>query len=344
MRILEVLQPGLLTTVQDLGRPGYQQFGIPVAGAMDGYALRIANRLLGNEENAAALEITMLGPELRFLADTTIAITGGDLLPGINGQEIPMWETVAVHMGDRLGFGEIRSGCRAYLAVAGGIDVPVLLGSRSTYLRGQLGGLEGRRLKAGDVLSAGCPRKVALLGIRVPGELIPRYGQEIAVRVVLGPQQDYFLPESIHTFLTEPYTVTEQADRMGCRLEGPRLSHIRGADIVSDGIPPGAVQVPGHGLPIVMLADRQTTGGYAKIATVISSDIPKLAQAKPGDVIRFSQISVEAAQAILRDLEGQLTRWEINEPLHTERSKKYHITVNGCIYDVVVRERTQPHF
>lgn len=339
MHLLEVVQPGLQTTVQDLGRPGYQQFGIPTAGAMDGYALRIANRLLGNDDNAAGLEITMLGPTLRFLADTVMAITGGDMLPSINDREIPMWEAVVVREGDQLTFGGLRGGCRAYLAVAGGIDVPVVLGSRSTYVRGRLGGKEGRQLKAGDVLSAGSPQKRILTGIRVPVGLIPLYSQEITVlRVVMGPQDEYFPAESIHTFLTEPYRMTVEMDRMGCRLEGPKLSHRNEPDIVSDAIPLGAVQVPRHGMPIIMLADRQTTGGYAKIATIISSDISKLAQTKPGDIIRFSQTSVEEAQRILDDKERKLARWQIDEPWPADRTQTYAVTVNGCTYEVVVRD------
>lgn len=333
MHLCEIIQPGLLTTVQDLGRPGWQQLGIPAAGAMDSYALRLGNRLLGNEENAAGLEITMLGPELRFRGDAVMALTGGDLTPRLNDRELPMWETFAIRAGDQLTFGDIRCGCRSYLAVAGGIAVPVVLGSRSTYLRGRLGGVEGRQLQAGDVLWAKRPRRPALPGMRVPDALIPSYGREIAVRVVLGPQDDYFPAQSIDVFLSEPYRVTTKADRMGCRLEGPKISHKGGADIISDGIPPGAVQVPGHGMPIVMLADRQTTGGYAKIATVISGDLPKLAQAKPGDIIRFSRISVAEAWEILRDMEGKLACWQENKACHA-----YRITVDGNVYTVVVRE------
>jgi biotin-dependent carboxylase-like uncharacterized protein len=301
---------------------------------MDSYALRLANRLLGNENNAAGLEITMRGPEMRFLGDAVIALTGADLMPRINDQEIPLWETVAVRAGDQLAFGGIRSGCRSYLAVAGGIDVPVVLGSRATYIRGGLGGLEGRQLKAGDVLYAGSPRKGVMPGMRVPGGLIPLYGREFCVRVVLGPQDDYFPAESIRAFLSEAYQVTAEADRMGCRLEGAKICHKQGADIISDGISPGSIQVPGHGMPIIMLADRQTTGGYAKIATAISADMSKLAQVKPGDFIRFAKTSVEEAQAILRGLENKLARWDDG------RAQKYAVTVDGCLYEVVVRKRT----
>lgn len=333
MILCEVLQPGLWTTIQDLGRPGWQQYGIPVAGAMDAYAFRLANRLLGNGDNAAALELTLLGPTLRFLQDTVLALTGGDLAPRINGRAAPLWETIAVRAGDHLTFDGVNSGCRAYLAVAGGFDVPVLLGSRSTYVRGSLGGLEGRPLQAGDILSAGEPRQQAAAGIRVPDRLIPHYREEFEVRVILGPEQDYFTPGSIREFLTASYMVTQEADRMGCRLAGPRLYHTGGADIISGGLPLGTVQVPGHGQPIIMLADRQTTGGYARIATVISADLPRLAQAKPGDRLRFVPVSVTEAQAILRRTAGNLAHWPEEKDSHT-----YCITVNGISYNAVVRE------
>ncbi|HWR56878.1 MAG TPA: biotin-dependent carboxyltransferase family protein [Negativicutes bacterium] len=333
MMLCEVLQPGLWTTIQDLGRPGWQQFGIPVAGAMDAYAFRLANRLLGNGDNAAALEMTLLGPTLRFRRDTVLALTGGDLAPELNGQAVPMWQTMAVRAGDHLTFGGVNSGCRAYLAVAGGFDVPVVLGSRSTYVRGSLGGLEGRPLKTGDILAAGQLRRQAGAGIRVPDYLIPHYSEEIEVRVVLGPEQNRFTPDSIRAFLSTPYMVTPEADRMGCRLAGPRLYHTGGADIISGGLPPGAVQVPGHGQPIIMLADRQTTGGYARIATVISADLPRLAQAKPGDRLCFTPVSVTEAQVILRQTAGNLACWP-----EKKKSYTYCITVNGTVYNTVVRE------
>lgn len=338
MQFCEVIQPGLFTTVQDLGRAGCQHLGIPNGGAMDSYALRVANRLLGNDENAAALEMTLLGPVLCFTADTLIAVTGGDLSARLDGREMPMWETVFVHAGEQLTFDGVRSGCRAYLAVDGGIAVPAVLGSRSTYVRGRLGGLAGRTLKTGDVLAAGTPGRRRTAGLRVPAELVPAYAQEILVRVVLGPQDDYFPDQSIATFLSESYRVTADADRMGCRLEGAKLAHRQGADIISDAIPWGAVQVPGHGMPIVMLADRQTTGGYPKIAVVISADAPKMAQVKPGDTIRFCRTTVEAAQTVLRELEGRLARWQIGVEVDRE-AKVYNISVAGCLYKVTVRER-----
>ncbi len=302
MEIFEVIQPGPLTTVQDLGRHGYQQYGVPVSGAMDNYALRVANLLVGNSEGEACLEITLLGLRLRVLKDAVVAITGADLNPMLNNSSLPMWEAVMVGGGDTISFPRPKRGCRSYLAVAGGIDVPKVMRSRSTYIRSRIGGLEGRPLRAGDRLKSGKARP-GILERKLPPQYIPEYQDQNELRVILGPQDDHFTENGIHSFLHSEYTISTQADRMGYRLEGPRIEHKAGADIISDGIPLGAVQVPGDGLPIVLLADRQTTGGYVKIATVITVDTPKLAQAKPGDKVRFLQITEEDAHRSLREYE-----------------------------------------
>ena len=299
---LEILEPGMLTTVQDQGRTGYQRFGVPVSGALDTYALQVANIMVGNDETQAGLEMTVLGPRVRFLADTWIALTGADLTPLLDDEPVPPWQAVEVRSGGVLAFRAPRDGARAYIAVAGGIDVPVVMGSRSTYVTGSIGGLEGRALRAGDILvtlpgdSNG--RKIEN---RLPDHLaVPYYGHEQEIRVVLGPQDNAFTSEGIATFLGSEYSVSMDSDRMGCRLDGPRVEHVSGPDIVSDGTPLGAVQIPGDGRPIILLADRGTTGGYTKIATVISADVGNLAQAMPGDTVSFSAVSVEEAHAILR--------------------------------------------
>ncbi len=302
MEVFEVIRPGPLTTIQDLGRHGYQQYGISVSGAMDDYALRLGNLIVGNEEGAACLEITLLGLQLRILKDAIVAITGADLAPTLNGNPIPMWEAVAVHRGDIISFARPKSGCRAYLAVVGGIDVPKVMGSAATYTKAQMGGFEGRALRSGDRLRSGKPRP-GVLGRRLPPQYIPEYSEQSELRVILGPQDDHFTQEGIHTFLHSEYTISTEADRMGYRLQGPRIEHKAGADIISDGIPLGSVQVPADRLPIVLLADRQTTGGYPKIATVITVDIVKLAQAKPGDKVRFLQVTEEEAHEALREYE-----------------------------------------
>lgn len=299
---LRVVEPGLLTTVQDLGRYGYQRFGVPVSGAMDDFALRAANLMVGNEEGAAALELTVLGPTIVFESDTSIAITGGDLSPALDGEPVPLWETVNVRAGGRLSFGGARDGLRSWLAVAGGIDVPVVMGSRSTYVRGGIGGLHGRALEAGDTLSTLSPSDGVTLVRRLPEDFpAPSYGNSHQLRVVPGPQHEAFTEDAVSTLLGSTYSVSMDQDRMGCRLEGPALEHRSGPDIVSDGSPLGAVQVPGDGTPIVLLADRGTTGGYTKIATVIGADIGLLAQAMPGDEVTFRAVSVDDAQSVVRE-------------------------------------------
>lgn len=307
METIEILEPGLLTTVQDLGRYGYQRYGVPVSGSMDQFALRVANLLVGNSEASAGLEITMIGPRLRFLAGAVIAVSGADLTPVLDGQPLPMWRACDVYRGSTLSFAGIRDGVRAYLSVAGGIDVPVVLGSRSTYTRARIGGLDGRALAQGDRLSTPEGGAASVGGNRetVAG-LAPAYGHSNKVRVVLGPQDDAFTQRGIETFLSASYTVTPQSDRVGCRLEGPRIEHVAGADIVSDGIPFGAVQVVGDGMPIILMADRGSTGGYTKIATVISADLPRLAQSAPGDAIKFQSVTVEEAHRFLREQEDLL--------------------------------------
>ncbi len=303
MDIFEVVQPGPMTTVQDLGRIGYQQYGVPTSGALDDYAFRLGNLLVGNEEGAAALEITLFGCQLRALQDTLIAITGADLAPAINGRPAPIWESLWIKRDQLLSFSQLRKGCRSYLAVAGGIRVPEVMKSASTCVRAGIGGLNGRPLRKGDILRA----DVAFTRTaQIPAKYIPTYSNALALRVILGPQDDYFTKDGISTFLNSEYTVSAQADRMGYRLEGPVIQHSGGADIVSDGIPLGAIQVPGDGLPIILLVDRQTIGGYTKIANIISADIPKVAQAKPGDRIRFQQVKGAQAVTLRQKYEQQI--------------------------------------
>lgn len=297
MNAVKVISPGALTTVQDAGRFGYLQSGISVSGVMDSYSHRTANLLVDNAPEEAVLEITLMGPILEFQCDTRIAVTGAAMGPKVNDQPVPMWQTLAVKQGDRLSFSPIQSGCRAYLAFAGGIDVPVLMGSKSTNLKAQVGGFQGRMLKREDVLPLGAPPAGGKLWA-ANEDTIPQYTQQITLRAVLGPQDDFFTADGIRTFFTEEYKVTPANDRMGYRLEGKEITHASGADIVSDGIVMGAVQVPSNGQPIVLMADRQTTGGYTKIASVITPDLPRLAQAQAGTVIRFEQVSVEQAQEL----------------------------------------------
>jgi antagonist of KipI len=305
MVALEVLEGGMLTTVQDLGRYGYERYGVPVAGAMDPFALQVANALVGNSLGEAALEITIVGPTLRATESCLIAVTGADLSFRLNGRLLPSWMAVFVRRGWTIEFGKRKRGCRAYLAVAGGIDVPVAMRSKSTYLRGGFGGFEGRTLRAGDIIPIGRPafHVPSLAGRDFPTDLIPEYSDAPEVHVILGPQDDYFTEKGIATFLSSEYEVSPTSDRMGYRLQGPEIAHKEQADIISDGIVLGSVQVPADRQPIVMMADHQTTGGYPKIATVISADIPLLAQCMPGaSTVTFRATAVEEAQARYREI------------------------------------------
>lgn len=291
-------RPGALTTVQDLGRWGHQAIGMPVSGAMDAPALVRGNLILGNPANAAALEVTLMGPTLLFKeGEGSIAVVGGDLSPKLNDRPIPNWTAVAVKEGDRLSFGAPKGqGCRAYICVGGGIDVPPVMGSRSTYMKAKVGGFQGRALKAGDEIPVGEPWILwkRTLGVSCPEAMRPDYAFTAPLRAVLGPQDSYIKPEGVKTFFETEYKVSASADRMGYRMEGDALiEHVKGPDIVSDGIPMGAIQIPGQGLPIVMMADRQTTGGYVKIGVLHAFDVARLAQRLPGAAVRFAQISQE---------------------------------------------------
>ena len=307
----KVIAAGLLTTVQDLGRPGYRSAGVTESGALDGLALRLGNWLLLNNANAAALEITSLGPVLQALRTCALCIAGADLGATLNGEPLPRWEVVQAVPGDRIGFSGVVAGCRAYLCVAGGIDVPPVLGSRSTDLLSHLGGIDGRQLVAGDLLPAGRPSRpvVSLIGRRLPAVFQPDYPATLTARVVIGPQAEHFTAAGLETLLGSEYVVGADSNRSGVRLEGPAIAHSAlGPDIISDGLPLGAVQVPQSGQPIVLLAGRQTMGGYAKIATLLSGDVWRLAQLRPGDRVRFTAVSLSEAHRIAWDSEAFLAR------------------------------------
>lgn len=295
-----VERPGLLTTVQDLGRPGYQQFGFAPSGALDALALMQGNLLVGNEPGEGALEATLLGPVLTVERANVAAVTGGDCQPRLNGQLVPMYRAFQLRPGDRLELEGMVSGCRSYLAFAGGLAVPPVMGSKSTNLKCGIGGLEGRALRMGDRLAFSAPRsELAGLAQRAMDPPAPPEAL-VSLRVVLGMQRAAFGREALGTFFSKEYRVSNQSDRMGVRLEGPEIRPQAGVDIVSDGIPLGAVQVPSSGLPIVLLNDRQTTGGYVKLGAVASCDLGRLAQLRMGDRIRFEEISLRGAQRLLR--------------------------------------------
>lgn len=318
--MIEVLQAGIQTTVQDGGRPCYLSRGIPPAGAQDYYALALGNLLVGNAltppplsrepPGEAGLEMLLRGPSLRFRSDALIALTGADMAPALDGKPVPMFEAVTVKAGATLALGYVKRGARGYFAIAGGIDVPLYLNSRATYIRGAQGGLDGRALKAGDRLSIGPsrarPERIA--GRKLPAGLAPWPERANEIRVVLGPQDFMFTDDGIATFLDVEWKLSPVSDRMGMRLIGPKLGlHERPAhlvrdagsgpaDIVDDVIPVGGIQVPGGIEPIVMGVENPTAGGYAKIATVITSDLGKMGQLTPGSMLRFK--AIEAGEAI----------------------------------------------
>lgn len=295
---IRILKGGMMTTVQDLGRNGYQSQGFSVAGAMDVRSLKIANLLLDNPENEAVLEITLIGPTLEFTSATIIAITGGDFQPQINGKPAPMYTALYMNKGDILKFGSARSGSRGYIAFSSYLEIPVVMGSRCTNLKSKIGGFKGRKLQAGDYMNFRIKRRYLpfFLSRKLEGDNFDQ--EEATLRVIMGPQDDLISRQGIETFLNSEYTVTSDFDRMGCRLEGPFIAPKKTSDIISDGIAFGAIQVPSHGKPIILLSDRQTTGGYAKIATVASVDIPKLVQRKTDHKIHFKAITVQEAQQL----------------------------------------------
>jgi allophanate hydrolase len=307
---LEVVSPGLHTTVQDLGRVAYQNIGVPVSGALDGFALRLANALVGNPQGMAALEILISGPTLGIAADTVrIALAGtgaGLVISGENARVVPAGQSVTVQRGDIVQIALGRQSACCYLAVEGGIAVPKVLGSASTYLRAALGGLNGRALQRDDVVPLARLCASERTELRTP---VPRpTPDDRPVRVVLGPQQKYFRKEALATLLDAEFRVSKDADRMGMRLDGPPLRHRSGWDIVSDAIATGSIQVPGSGQPIVLLADHQTTGGYPKIATVISADLPVLGRRRPGDPMRFVSVEPEEAEEMCRAAEREFAQ------------------------------------
>jgi len=294
--VLEVLTPGPLNSIQDRGRFGYQRLGIAEAGAMDALSFVAANRLVGNGDNEAALEITIMGPTLRFLKETVFSLTGADLSTALDGESLGIGGRYNAQAGQILTFGPRKRGCRAYLAVQGGFEAPRVLGSRSTYLYAGFGGLQGRALAKGDILARYVPitpRPDSPHRLPEPF-LLPDDGPR-TLRVIMGPNEDRFTEKGIKTFLESAYHVTPESNRMGYRLEGPEIEHAKGPIIVSESTPLGAIQVPGQGKPLVLLHERGTTGGYTKIACIITADIDVIAQAPFGQALRFKTVRVSEA-------------------------------------------------
>lgn len=318
---ITVLKPGALSLLQDLGRYGYQRYGVLVGGAMDEWAHRVANVLVGNDENEATLEITLTGPSLRFDEPATVAVCGADLSPRVDGaggtHALPHGRPVTIAAGSQLRFGARVAGARAYLAVGGGFDVPLVMGSRSTYVRGGFGGLEGRALRSGDVLrvrkreavaraaraaSENAASDRAALTLSVPATPVVMPVAQIApvqaIRITAGRHWDVFTPQARRQLLDEEFRIGAQSDRMGYRLDGPELARARPIEMISESVTFGTIQVPPDGKPIILMADRQTTGGYPKIASVASVDLRLLAQMAAPAKLRFALISLADAQRI----------------------------------------------
>lgn len=338
---MEIISAGMMTTVQDMGRQGYAGRGFQENGACDKCALQIANLLVGNvgesgqmgrtdsfrNPGQAALELTMKGAAIRFSTQEIIALAGADMAPGINGTPVPMYCPVRTEPGDVLTMGMARQGLRSYLAVAGGFDVPLMMGSRSTSLKCGLGGYQGRALQKGDVLRSGASsREIRLFYHKIAGKearlaeeaaaMAEQYYGEagdgkrdshpLKLRVVAGPQEEAFTVAGMETFMGGSYRLTADSDRMACKLDGPAIETCRGCDIISDGIVEGSIQVASDGRPIVMMADHQTTGGYAKIGTVISADIPRLAQLRPGEAVVFRLVTPQEGVEAAREMAGRI--------------------------------------
>lgn len=311
MTTLLIHEPGMLITIQDMGRIGSQKYGVIASGSMDTWSARIANLLVENPETEAVLEMTFLGPKIEFTENTLIAVTGGDMNPMVDGIPLPMNRPVYLRKNTILEFGFASEGCRTYLAVQGGFNVPFVMDSKSTYLRAQLGGYQGRALKAGDQLplSQASPtvfssfaEKNLIDSFWAPGwsmgkTRLPQSGETVDIRVTPGPQIDWFTPEALKKFLSEPFEITQESDRMGYRLSGNILEKSRVEDMISEAIGFGSIQVPPDGNPILLLADRQTTGGYPKIAQIIQADLPLVAQLSPGFSVTFRMISFNEAES-----------------------------------------------
>jgi antagonist of KipI len=313
MSLIEVRAPGLLTTVQDLGREGFGPMGVSASGAADPVALRIGNRLAGNAEGAAGLEMTLIGGTFAFPERTVVALAGSDFGATLDDKCVEMWSSVEVRPGQTLRMGPTRAGARCYLCMRGGIDVKLFLGSASTHLLSGLGGFEGRALRKGDVLRIGTAagsfrtfrkRKVAAKAV---AQLEPRK----VLRVTAGPQRDCFSEEARKMFYAGTYRVAEESNRMGLRLEGTTIASAAGGEMLSEGVCLGAVQITVSGLPIILFVEQQTTGGYPKIANVISADFSSLGQLRPRDEVRFELVEIETARALLAEQEKLLASKEL---------------------------------
>jgi len=301
---LKILDPGPLTTVQDRGRFGFGRYGVPPSGAVDSFSLRAGNLLVGNREDEASLEITMIGPKITAIVDVVIAVTGADLQPEVSKTPLEMWQSHLLRKGDFLSFKGPKSGCRAYLTIGGGISVQSVMGSKSSNLAAGFGGLDGRPLRKDDTLRSDSPALyINEVGKSLDKALIPVYKSNQSISVISGPQDDDFSTESKKIFFSSPFQVTLQSNRTGIRLAGPRIETKKSLkeSIISEGVVPGAILRPGDAQPIILLGET-VTGGYRKVATVISADLPLVGQLKPGDTVNFRKVSMDEAYQAVREM------------------------------------------
>ncbi len=330
---IRIVQPGPLTLVQDAGRSGFQRLGVSVSGAADMDSLLIGNRLVGNSSNAAGLEAMLGALSLEFTAESVFALTGADTQARLDGVLLGTNVSYVAHGGSILELGMATDGLRSYVSIAGGIEAQETLGSRSTHVASEVGGIEGRALKQEDVLAIGAASDTAVSGVTHVKPPVSNHA-ELEVRVILGPQDVLFSDSGISTFLESQYTITDQSNRQGLRLDGPVVESKSGSyDIISDAVVNGSVQIPGDGKPIVLLADRQTTGGYAKIATVASVDLPLLGQATPGTKLSFKAISVVEAQSLYAEKRELIANSPLEEVIVSEQ-----FAVNDSQYQVGVAQ------
>lgn len=320
---IEVIRAGMLTTIQDLGRYGYQKFGLNNNGAMDEGAARVANILVGNDEHKAVLELTLAGTSLKMTADHLIAICGGDMSATMNGQLVPMWQPFIVNKDSVINFSQYKSGCRVYIAIAGGIKIQAVLHSYSTNMRASIGGYEGRALRNGDIIevcdmsnqscSVGLWQKLRQIDSKAfnAQHFGIAHEENVPIRFIAGPEYNLLDEENKRKFTESKWVIDSQSDRMGYRLQGPSLNMIQKQELISEGVVHGTVQLPANGQPIVLLADRQTTGGYPRVAVVASVDIPMFGQLKPGSAITFVEVTIEEAEQLLFDSEQDMKRLKI---------------------------------
>ncbi len=348
MNKIKVIIGGLLTTIQDFGRFAFQSYGVPVSGAMDTLAMQLANYLTFNNRNEAVLEITLLGPTFEFQCDAIFAITGADLSASLDGAIVQLYQTNFAKKGEVLSFGSIVKGARAYLSFKGGFEISEVMGSKSTYTKALIGGYEGRKLNTGDelILSLRKPNFDNFEFRQINSFQAKNYFDENEIRVLEGPEERSFKIDSINDFYNEKFTISNQCDRMGIRIDGKKIEHVASPDIISSGVNLGTIQVAGNGSPIIMMADRQTTGGYTRIANVISVDIPILAQKKPGDIIHFQKVKIEEAQELYKLRESHLEnlfndRLDLdfsNANNFSSNNKNFRLKINQEIFIVCVEE------